>query len=245
MQPQKEKDKMMCACEKPIEKEWIECAKGLSVSLLLDGAKAAGIALERGGCLSASVSAVNRGHKMVGTAVTVKTQIGDNQPIHLAIYGTKEPGYVLVIDGGGYDGCAYMGDLMLGACKALGFAGVVIDGRIRDYDGVINLDFPVYTRGFMPLAPTKTKEGEVNTPVSCGGIKVNPGDLVMGDCDGVCVIPREHVPAVLEAAIKRRDYEAAREEAIREYVLAKESGLPLPDLTPAWAREILERESEK
>ena len=236
---------MMNTCPSPLSDAIIRRAKALSCSLLLDGAKLLGIALPGGGCLPHGIRAVNPDHRMIGTALTVRTQPGDNRPIHLAIYGAKQPGYVLVIDGHAHEGCAYMGDLMLGACKALGFAGVVIDGRIRDYDGVINLDFPVYTRGFMPLAPTKTKEGEVNMPVSCGGIKVNPGDLVMGDCDGVCVIPREHVPAVLEAAIKRRDYEAAREEAIREYVLAKESGLPLPDLTPAWAREILERESEK
>lgn len=179
---------------------------------------------------------------MVGTALTVLTQPGDNRPIHLAIYGAKQPGYVLVIDGHAHEGCAYMGDLMLGACKALDFSGVVINGYIRDWDGVTALDFPVYTRGFLPPAPTKEKDGEINTSICIGGVTIHPGDLVMGDCDGICVIPREHVNAVLDAAEKRKAYEEARQAVIDEYVRAKESGETLPELTPAWAREVLEKE---
>ncbi len=232
---------MVHPCPPLLDDSIIERAEKLSVSLLLDGAKAAGIALPQGGCVCAQITPANRACKMVGTALTARTQPGDNQPIHLAIYSASQPGYVLVVDGRAHEGCAYMGDLMLGACRALGFEGLVIDGYVRDWDGVMRLGFPVFCRGFMPLAPSKVKEGEVNSPVTCGGAHVAPGDLVMGDCDGVCFIPRAQVSAVLDAAEKRQAYEAAREDAIQAYLRAKASGAPLPDLAPAWAREMLDQ----
>jgi len=234
---------MITPCMPPLSPEIIARAEKLSCSLLLDGAKAVGLSLPGGGCLPHAIRPVNPNHKMVGTALTVLTQPGDNRPIHLAIYGAGQPGYALVIDGHAHERCAYMGDLMLGACKALGFSGVVIDSYIRDRDGVMALDFPVYTRGFLPPAPTKEKDGEINAPIEIGGVTICPGDLVMGDCDGVCVIPREHVDAVLDAAEKRKAYEEARQAVIDEYVRAKESGETLPELTPAWARDVLEKEN--
>lgn len=226
----------------PLSADILERASKLSVSLLLDGAKAAGVALPGGGCLPPSIQPLRRDQKMVGTALTVQTQPGDNRPIHLAIYAAKVPSYALVIDGRGHDGCAYMGDLMLGACKALGFAGVVIDGRVRDWDGVMALNFPVYARGLSPLAPTKMQEGAVCTPITLGGVTVCPGDLIMGDCDGVCVIPRKDIEAVLRGAQARQAYEAAREQAILAYVHAGKTGAPLPDLTPAWVKDAYENE---
>lgn len=232
---------MMNPYPQPLDEEIIARAMKLSVSLLLDGAKAAGIVLPCGGCMAPAIMPVNRRLKAAGTAVTVQTQPGDNRPIHLAIYGAGTPGYMLVIDGDAHEGCAYMGDLMLSACKALGFNGVVIDGYIRDWDGVMQLDYPVYSRGLMPRAPTKEKDGKINEPIICAGAHVQPGDLVMGDCDGVCVIPREHVGAVLDAAEKRQAYEAAREAEIKAYTRAKEKGEEPENLTPAWAREALKQ----
>lgn len=223
----------------PIEERLLVRAKALSVSLLLDGAKAAGVTLPGGGCLPPEIIPLDRRQKMTGTAVTVKTQPGDNRPIHLAIYGAKQPGYALVIDGCGHDACAYMGDLMIGACRALGFAGVVIDGRVRDWDGIMQLNFPVYARGLSPLAPTKAKDGEVNGEITLGGVKICPGDLIMGDCDGLCVIPRADIERVLDGAEMRRDYEENRAKVIEAYTKAKEAGAPLPDLTPAWVKELL------
>jgi len=231
---------MILDCMPPLPSSLIKRAEALSCSLLLDGARLLDLSLPGGGCLPHAIRAVNPDHRMVGTALTVCTQPGDNRPIHLAIYGAKLPGYALVIDGHAHEACAYMGDLMLGACKALGFSGVVINGFIRDKDGVENLGFPVYTRGFLPPAPTKDKDGDVNAPVCIGGVTVCPGDLIMGDCDGVCVIPREHVEAVLEAAEKRKAYEEARQAVIDAYVKAKEEGTPVPDLTPGWVKETLE-----
>lgn len=234
---------MIHACMPPLHHDIIMCAESLSCSLLLDGAKTLGLSLPGGGCLPHAIRAVNPDHKMIGTALTVRTQPGDNRPIHLAIYGAKQPGYVLIIDGHAHEGCAYMGDLMLGACKALGFSGVVIDGFIRDMDGVMALDFPVYTRGFLPPAPTKEKDGDINAPIQIGSVMIYPGDLVMGDCDGICVIPRDHVEEVIEAAEKRKAYEESRQAVIDAYVKAKEEGRELPDLTPGWVKKALENES--
>ena len=230
---------MIHACMPPLDSDILSRAEKLSCSLLLDGAKLLGISLPGGGCLTHAIRAVNPDHKMIGTALTVRTQPGDNRPIHLAIYGAKHPSYVLVIDGHAHEACAYMGDLMLGACKALGFSGVVIDGFIRDRDGVEKLDFPVYARGFLPPAPTKSKDGDINAQIELGGVTICPGDLIMGDCDGVCVIPREHVASILDAAEKRKAYEEARQAVIDAYVIAKEEGKPTPDLTPEWVKDIL------
>lgn len=230
---------MIHPCAELIEERLLERAKALSVSLLLDGAKAAGVTLPGSGCLPPEIVPLDRRQKMVGTALTVKTQTGDNRPIHLAIYGAKQAGYALVIDGCGHDACAYMGDLMIGACRALGFAGVVIDGRVRDWDGIMQLNFPVYARGLSPLAPTKVKNGEVNGEITLGGVKICPGDLVMGDCDGLCVIPRADIEQVLSGAEMRRDYEESRARAIEEYERKKALGEELPDLTPAWVKEVL------
>ena len=79
----------------------------------------------------------------------------------------------MVIDGKGYEGRAYFGDLIMGACQAVGFEGMVIDGCTRDRDGNIELGFPVYSRGFMPRGPIKKDEGNINTPITCGGVKVD------------------------------------------------------------------------
>jgi 4-hydroxy-4-methyl-2-oxoglutarate aldolase len=222
-----------------ISNKLIERAKNLSVPLLLDGLKSAGIDIPGGGCMCAAINPVKRGMKVVGTAMTVETQDGDNFPIHVASYATKENGYVMVIDGKGYDGCAYFGDLIMGACQAAGFYGMVIDGYTRDRDGNISLDFPVYSRGFMPRGPIKKNEGNINIPIVCGGVKVEPGDLVMGDSDGVCVIPVRHIETVLLEAEKKQIYELDREKTIDAYRRAKFAGETLPELAPQWVLDLL------
>ena len=190
-------------CAPLLPADVIARAERLNVPLLLDGLKAAKIEIPGGGCMAMEIMPVERGMKVVGTAMTVETDNGDNFPIHVASYSVKEDGYVMVIDGKGYTGRAYFGDLIMGACQAAGFKGMVIDGCTRDRDGNVELGFPVYSRGFMPRGPIKKDEGNINTPIMCGGVKVEPGDLVVGDSDGVCVIPREHIETVLSEAEKK------------------------------------------
>lgn len=221
----------------------VERARKLSVPLLLDGVKKAGLELPRDGCMTAAIGPVERGMKVVGTAMTVDTQNGDNFSIHVAAYSAPAEGYVMVIDGKAYEDRAYLGDLIMGACQAIGFAGIVVDGYTRDRDGNIGLGFPVFSRGFLPRAPGKGQEGEVNAVIQCGGVTVTPGDLVMGDSDGVCVIPSKYIDQVLDEAEKKHAYEVKREETIAAYRKAKAEGAPLPQLAPQWVLDMLENQS--
>ena len=230
---------MLNPCAPVLSDEIIRRAKNLNVPLLLDGVKAAKIDIPNGGCMDMHINAVERGMTVVGTALTVETANGDNFPIHVASYSFDAKGYVMVIDGKAYEGRAYFGDLIMGACQAVGFEGMVIDGCTRDRDGNIELNFPVYSRGFMPRGPIKKDEGNINTPIQCGGVRVNPGDLVMGDSDGVCVIPVEYIETVLAEAEKKKAYEDKRTETIAAYRQAKKEGTPLPQLAPQWVLDMM------
>lgn len=230
---------MLNPCAPLLSDEIIRRAKNLNVPLLLDGVKAAKIDIPNGGCMDMHINAVERGMTVVGTALTVETDNGDNFPIHVASYSFDAKGYVMVIDGKAYEGRAYFGDLIMGACQAVGFEGMVIDGCTRDRDGNIELNFPVYSRGFMPRGPIKKDEGNINTSIQCGGVRVNPGDLVMGDSDGVCVIPVEYIETVLAEAEKKKAYEDKRNETIAAYRQAKKDGTPLPQLAPQWVLDMM------
>lgn len=233
---------MINRCAPLLPADVIARAEKLNVSLLLDGLKAAKIEIPGGGCMVMEIMPVERGMRVVGTAMTVETDNGDNFPIHVASYSVKEDGYVMVIDGKGYTGRAYFGDLIMGACQAAGFKGMVIDGCTRDRDGNVELGFPVYSKGFMPRGPVKKNEGNINTPIMCGGVRVEPGDLVVGDSDGVCVIPKEHIETVLAEAEKKQAYEENREKTIAAYRKAKADGSELPQLAPQWVLDMLQAE---
>ena len=230
---------MINTCAPLLPDEVIRRAERLNVPLILDGVKAAKINIPNGGCIDMEIMPVERGMTVVGTAMTVETANGDNFPIHVASYSVQEDGYVMVIDGKGYTGRAYFGDLIMGACQAAGFKGMVIDGCTRDRDGNIELGFPVYSRGFMPRGPIKKDEGNINTPIMCGGVRVEPGDLVVGDSDGVCVIPKAHIDVVLAEAEKKLAYEEKRTATIAAYRKAKAEGTELPQLAPQWVLDML------
>lgn len=229
---------MIKDCAPLLSEDIVARAKKLNVSLLLDGVKAAKIDIPNGGCMDAEVMPIARGMKVVGTALTVETSDGDNFPIHVATYSFKAEGYVMVIDGKGYKDRAYFGDLIEGAAQAVGFEGMVIDGYTRDIDGNIELNFPVYSKGLMPRGPIKRNEGNINTPITCAGVKVEPGDLVMGDSNGVCVIPKQYIETVLEEAEKKAVYEENRDKTIAAYREAKKNGTPLPQLAPQWVIDM-------
>lgn len=212
-------------------------AEKLCSTLICDGMK--DLDIPNGGCLEFGIHAIHPSFKLVGTAMTVETADGDNFPIHVASYSAPAEGYVMVIDGKAYTGRAYLGDLIMGACQAVGYKGIVIDGCTRDYDGNCELKFPVFSRGLLPRGPYKKNEGSINTAIECGGVHVEPGDLVVGDCDGVCVVPRAEIDRVLAAAEKKEAYENKRYETIREYVMAKTEGKPLPQLAPQWVLDMM------
>jgi len=215
----------------------IERASKLEVSQICDGMKA--VKIPHYGTMCAQIGPVDPSFKVVGTAMTVETADGDNFPIHVATYTAPQEGYVMVIDGKGYDGCAYLGDKIMGACKDMGYKGIVIDGYTRDRSGNIELGFPVFSRGLTPAGPVKKNPGKLNETIYCGGIMVNPGDLICGDEDGVCVVPRDKIEEVLIEAEKKKAYEDKRDITIAEYAEKKAKGEPLPQLAPQWVLDMM------
>lgn len=167
----------------------------------------------RRGTMHARVAPVEPNMVVAGPAFTVEVRPGDNLMIHMAIALAK-PGDVLVVDGKGDQTAALMGTLMLSACKQLKLGGVVVDGAIRDRLELLDLGFPVFSAGFNPAGPTKFVPGRINHPISAGGTVVNPGDLVVGDADGVVVIERLKAPAMMALAVKKVADEASRLQAI-------------------------------
>jgi 4-hydroxy-4-methyl-2-oxoglutarate aldolase len=177
----------------------------------------------RRGTLNGRIAPLAPEMKCAGPAFTIEVRPGDNLMIHTAMTMAK-PGDILVIDGKGDRTCALMGAIMINACKQLRLGGVVIDAAIRDSLELRELGFPVFAVGANPNGPTKFVPGRINWPISCGGIAVAPGDLVVGDADGGVVIEREKAASLLEAAQKKVDDETARIAAIKQG----------KDLKPKW-----------
>jgi 4-hydroxy-4-methyl-2-oxoglutarate aldolase len=169
----------------------------------------------RRGAMHGRIAALRPNMKLAGAALTVDVRPGDNLMIHAAIALAK-PGDVLVIDGKGDRSSALMGTIMMTACQQLGLAGVVIDGAARDSLEIEEMGFPVFCVGTNPNGPTKNVPGRIGHPVSCGGVTVHPGDLVVADADGVVVVERDHVEALLPLARKKVRDEAARIAQIKE-----------------------------
>jgi 4-hydroxy-4-methyl-2-oxoglutarate aldolase len=169
----------------------------------------------RRGALHGRVAALRPRMKIAGPALTVDVRPGDNLMIHAAM-ALARPGDVLVIDGKGDQTAALMGTIMMTACKQLGIAGVVIDGAVRDSLEIDEMDFPVFSVGTHPNGPTKNVPGRIGHPVTCGGVNVRSGDLVVADADGVVVIERERVEALLPLARRKVEDESARIAQIRQ-----------------------------
>jgi regulator of RNase E activity RraA len=163
----------------------------------------------RRGALHGRITALHPSMKCAGTAVTVEVRPGDNLMIHAAM-AIAQPGDVIVVDGKGDLGSALMGEIMSQQCVALGIAAVVIDGAVRDSEAIRELGFPMYAAGLNPNGPTKFVPGRLNHPISVGGVTVHPGDLVVGDADGVTVIERDRAAALLPLAAEKVAAEARR-----------------------------------
>ncbi|WP_059103039.1 RraA family protein [Shouchella shacheensis] len=161
---------------------------------------------------------------LAGKAYTVSIPAGENKAVLQAIYHA-EPGEVLVIDGKFATDHAIAGDFIVGLAQTLGLNGIVSDGVIRDINDTVALDFPVFCQGTTPAAGKKTKEGERQVPINCGGVQVRPGDIIVGDIDGVVVVPAEQAKEVQKAALEKVKSDEERlerisgnPEAVREYL---------------------------
>ncbi len=143
--------------------------------------------------------------KLAGPAFTVKTAAGDNLLVHRAI-DTAQPGDVIVVDAGGFLDNAIIGELMTSRAKQRGIGGLVIWGAIRDSAEIGAADYPIFASGVTHRGPYKNGPGEINVPIVIGGMPVNPGDIIVGDADGLIAVPQalaEHVLASAKAILTK------------------------------------------
>jgi len=172
-----------------------------------------GDAMDRLGVLDSRIKPIWEGATVVGPAFTVWTRAGDNAAIHVAMRLAR-PGDVIVVNGQGDESRALLGELMGGRAKAFGLAGFVLDGAARDAADLGELDVPVFARALTPAGPYKNGPGRVGVTVAVGGVAVSPGDVVVGDSDGVVVIPAADLERIVEAAEAVQADEAERRSAI-------------------------------
>lgn len=176
-------------------KDLIERFRALPVANIDD-------AIDRLQAIDPAIRPLSNQGKLLGPAFTVKVAQGDNLLLHAAMDMAK-PGDVIVIDAGGYEGRAIFGALMATYLKVRGMAGIVCDGAIRDKDELAELEsFPVYARSATPDGPYKNGPGEIGTPVCVGGRIVHPGDIVVGDGDGVLFLDPAKAEAIADATDK-------------------------------------------
>lgn len=152
---------------------------------------------------------------MAGTAVTVKTRGGDNLT-PMRAFEFCRPGDVLVIDAGGDLANAVIGGILSFYTATIGTAGLVLDGAIRDVAEIRERDYPVYARGVNHRGPYKDGPGEINVPVSVGGMVVNPGDIVVGDQDGLMAFSPDEAELLIEKARAHLETEARTIQAMKE-----------------------------
>jgi len=169
----------------------------------------------RRGALNGRIQGLARSMRFAGPAVTVEVRPGDNLMIHAALAQARA-GDVIVVDGGGYLGSALTGFLMVSQARAAGLAAFVVDGAVRDIEETCASGFPVFAAGMNPNGPTKAVAGKVNWPISVGGVAVNPGDLIVGDADGVVAVPRESAEQVVSAVQAKLELEQQFLKALSE-----------------------------
>jgi regulator of RNase E activity RraA len=153
--------------------------------------------------------------RLAGRALTVRTAVGDNLFIHKAL-DKVFPGAAIVVDGGGFDGRALIGEIMVAIARSRGAVGFVIDGAIRDAGPIALGDFPVFARSSIHLGPYKNGPGAIDVPVSVGGMIVNPGDFVVGDADGLVAFPLDIARDLLAATKKQATKEAGMLRSVAE-----------------------------
>lgn len=146
------------------------------------------------------------GTPMAGTAFTIRTRAGDNKVIHEALELVR-PGDVIVVDGGGDLSRALIGEIMTSIAAMRGAAGFVIDGAVRDVAALAKSSFPCFARTGNHLGPFKNGPGEMNVPVCIGGLPIAPGDIIIGDADGLVAFPQEMAEELLAATRAQSDKE--------------------------------------
>jgi RraA family protein len=176
--------------------------------------------LNKTGTMNYKIKPVWNGLKICGPAMTVKCCQADNLMLHKAI-GMAKPGDILVVDTGDCMEYAIMGDLMASASAKMRIGGIVVDGCVRDVAELREKRSPIFAKGFVPAAGFKDGPGEINTTIVCGGVAVHPGDIILGDDNGVVVIPPHLIDQIIEGTEKKLAYEKKRIAEIEAGNVAK------------------------
>ncbi len=185
--------------------------------------------LNRTGAMVSAIKPVAPGMTFAGQALTIRAFVGDNAAPHYGL--TKAwPGCIIVVDARGHTDTAVWGGLLNYAAKARGAAAIIVDGAIRDVAELRDSGIPVYARTSVPNGPQKAWGGGVNVPIQCGGVTVNPGDIVVGDDDGVVVFDPVQRAALLKLCQTRLDKET---DILKQIDAGKSTveimGMPAPD----------------
>jgi 4-hydroxy-4-methyl-2-oxoglutarate aldolase len=174
----------------------------------------------RTGLLASYMRPIYHSARVAGPAVTVLCQAGDNLMIHASVE-VCQPGDVLVVTTASPSTDGMFGELLATSLRSRGVAGLIIDAGVRDVADLTSMDFPVWSKAVHAHGTVKASAGSVNIPVVCAGQLIRPGDIVIGDIDGVCIVAREHAAEVVAASQAR----IAKEEKAREKLRAGELGL--------------------
>jgi regulator of RNase E activity RraA len=188
--------------------EWVEKFKAVPSSIVSD-------CLNRYYGMNSEIRPIFEGIRLCGPALTIQSMAGNNLMSHYALT-FAEPGDVLVIDARGYVGNAVWGSVQALYAVKRGVAGLVIDGAIRDVEDMRRIRFPVFCKGITPAGPHKGWADSINVPIQCGGMPVHPGDMIIGDDDGVAVVPLESLKQVCEESLMRMKTEASWLEKIEK-----------------------------
>lgn len=173
-----------------------------------------GDCMNRMGALSSSIHAMNNS-RMMGSAYTVSCPAGDNLLFYYAL-DHAQPEDVIVVANNGYTERALCGEIMVTMAKARGLAGIVVDGAIRDKKEISQMDFPVFAAASSPNGPYKNGPGEINVPVSVGGKVINPGDILIGDENGIVVFNKNEAEEIYQKAKAVMEKEAGMIRRIQE-----------------------------
>jgi len=170
------------------------------------------------GALDHGMKPIDPTTRLAGPAFTVDCRPADNLMLHYAVQKAK-PGDVLVVDAKGFMEAGPWGDVLTIQAMKLGIAGLVINGCVRDANLIIELGFPVFCRGLSIKGTAKNQPGRIDVPISIGDVLIQPGDMIVGDRDGLAVIAQDEVEATIASSLAREEKEAGQRKAIEEGAL--------------------------